>query len=494
MCKQNLPALFIIMSSFMLISLFALALINMIYSILTPRNFDVFIQSKSDDYKSIYNYDFLMDLNFGAELELKKDYDIRGKIKYLCFTGVCNLESSNKITKNCSQACLTSTKYCYDGETICKTKICQNASESERNSACHEFNRIQYWRNTEHFRYSEAYKVTPYVDIVPKDKDCRYGYKKCGIINEKKDYLCLKTDKEFECPINDIIVKSNNEMEEGYLSFKLGDKYLFVSHDKTDNYIIKNLSVTLDIDPISDLIRVDNESYQNFSKYNYISLDGTDQPQFAFLNVVPFKFNYTYEEMMKKQELIDKKKGFFTEEKLNELNTEAIQYKVLLFGFGIAIFCTAFVYTICIYPCYCCDCAEGFGCPECCFLCTNEFFPRRHACRAYLIGFPILFMLVYSWILTIIKKISYNKLTSIEYIEEYKNMTKYEIIEQKYSSDIIKPLFYDFLENSIKYNNAQFIVLLITLILLLLYGVLIILIYRPDKEEVERNDYSTELV
>ena len=114
--------------------------------------------------------------------------------------------------------------------------------------------------------------MTPYVDIVPKDKDCRYGYKKCGIVNEKKDSLCLSMDKEFECPINDIIVKSNNEsIEEGYRSFKLGDKYLYVSHDKTDNYIIKNISITLNIDEkSSDLKRVDNDTYENLSNYNYI--------------------------------------------------------------------------------------------------------------------------------------------------------------------------------------------------------------------------------
>ena len=105
MCKQkNLPTMFIIISSFILISLFALTLINMIFSLITPLYFSIFKPFFSNNYKNISTYNFLMDLNFGSELGFKNDYDIIGEIKTLCYSGICNLESSNKITLNCSQA------------------------------------------------------------------------------------------------------------------------------------------------------------------------------------------------------------------------------------------------------------------------------------------------------------------------------------------------------------------------------------------------------
>ena len=176
------------------------------------------------------------------------------------------------------------------------------------------------------------------------------------------------------------------------------------------------------------------------------------------------------------------------------MNSEALQYKMLMYGLGIATFCIVGVFTIIIYPIYCCDCSSNYDCRDCTFLCSDEF-SLKHVLLFYVIGIPIAVLLIFGWIVTIIKKASYNKLSSMEYIEEYKNMSKLEIVEiSEYPYKLTQFAPYDFFENSIKYNNAQFIVLLITLILLLLYGVLIILIYRPDKEEVERNDYSTELV
>ena len=47
-----------------------------------------------------------------------------------------------------------------------------------------------------------------YSHIIPNDGNCTSGYKKCGIVNNNKDYLCLKED--FDCPINSIIIQSNN--------------------------------------------------------------------------------------------------------------------------------------------------------------------------------------------------------------------------------------------------------------------------------------------
>ena len=518
MCKQSLPVVFILISFLMLILIFGLALTNMIISKQTPKQLETFIERNiTDDYNNISTYDFLMDLNFGTELRLKNDYDILEYIKRICYKGICNLDSSNKYSDNCSQACLASSKLCYDGENICKTISCNEVDyySYESHAACHYFNRIQLWRNTEFLRNTETYRVTPYVDIVPKNKNCRFGYKKCGIINENKDYLCLKNDKEYECPINDIIVKTKNEsIEEGYQSFKLGDKYIFISHDKTDNYLIKNLSITLNTDKkSSNLIELDNESFENLSSYNYISLDNIFQPETAFLNAVPFKSNYTYEQMMKDQEIIDKKRETFTKEKINEFNSEVIQYKELLYGLGIALFVTTCVYSVIIYPIYCCDCSSDPSCRNCSFLCSDDFSPCKHVLGFYIIGLPIAILLIISFSLTITKKSTYNKLSSIDYIEEYKNCSRYVRLYTCYDDDDYYSYryddcyeeyyyYFDYFEKSIIYNNVQFILLLIILILIILYPIVIICLYGNYIGETDRfyaykkkssEDQSTEL-
>ena len=61
-----------------------------------------------------------------------------------------------------------------------------------------------------------------YSQIVPKDINYTSGYKKCGIVNDEQDYLCLKN--EYDCPINSIIINSSRELPgEDYHSYKLGD-------------------------------------------------------------------------------------------------------------------------------------------------------------------------------------------------------------------------------------------------------------------------------
>jgi hypothetical protein len=416
-----------------------------------------------------------MDLNFGSQLEFKSDYGILGTLQDLCYNGICNLDSSNKMSENCSDACLNSTKYCYDNSQRCNSKICTLVSkrDSYYNSACHEHNRIKFWRNTEFFRVLEKYKITPYFDIVSKDKDCLYGYKKCGIINEKKDYLCLKSDKEFECPINDIIVKPDNESIDGYHSFKLGDKYLFVSHEKTDNYLIKNITIGLDIDiKNSDIISVDSISFDELSNYNYIYLDDINVPSLAHLNIFQFKMNLSYERMAKDIEIMNRKKGIYTAEKLKEMNLEVIQYKKLLFGFGIAIVCTLCVYIVLVIPIYCRSCdddRESWIFRS--LLCNISFSPIKYVFHIYLTSFPILFMFIFSFICTILKIITYNKLLSMEYIEEFKNSENGG---------------YDYLGRSIIFNIVQFIILLIILILLILYPLIVIVLFYGYGEKKTR--------
>jgi hypothetical protein len=440
-----------------------------------------------------------MELNFGSQLQFKNNYSIMGPIKDLCYYGICHLDSNNRKSKNCSQACLTSAKYCYDdydSTKRCNYKTCFDGNKWDSYSVCHEFNKVQFWRNTEYYKYIKEYKVLPYIHIITKDQNCPNGYKKCGIVNEKKDYLCLKIDKEFGCPINDIFVKSNNDsVEEGYRSFKLGDKYLFISHDKTDNYIIKNLSVSLDIDKrSSDMKKVDNESFDDFRRYNYISLnDDSEQPSFAYLDAIQLKLDYTHEDIERNKELIKKKKEIYTTEKLKEMNLETIHFNLLLFGFGIALFCTVGAYSLFIYTCYCCDYEKDQECRNCCCCCLPDFTPIKYVFQFYMISLPIILMLIFVFILIVIKKGKYNKISSMEYVEEYKNLT---LLKYTKYNELLENTTYDYFGKSIIYNNVQFILLLIIFILIIIYPITIILLYPPPKpkkvKQVKKNENDDE--
>lgn len=181
------------------------------------------------------------------------------------------------------------------------------------------------------------------------------------------------------------------------------------------------------------------------------------------------------------------------------MNSEVFQHKTLLFAFGIAIFVSSGVFTIFIFGFYCdCDSCDSNDCDcNCCekedCLCGyRNTSPIVFVIVFYIIGIPILVMLIYSFILTIKKKITYNKLSSMECIEEYKNLFRNETYST-YSGDYKKRLVnYDLFENSIEYNNRQFIVLLIALIILILYPIATILFFSPKKEVKSTNICSQD--
>ena len=71
MCRAHVPELFGIMSFFTVFSLTVLCFTNMYVSIISPKEFDTFIEANyTDDYKTSTNYELLLDLNFGSELEI----------------------------------------------------------------------------------------------------------------------------------------------------------------------------------------------------------------------------------------------------------------------------------------------------------------------------------------------------------------------------------------------------------------------------------------
>ena len=81
----------------------------------------------------------------------------------------------------------------------------------------------------------------------------------------------------------------------------MGDKYIFVTNENIDNYIIKDLYITFDTDnkKSSNLVQIDNDTFTNLKKYNNITLESDqDIPSTAYLNIEQFHNKYTYQEMM----------------------------------------------------------------------------------------------------------------------------------------------------------------------------------------------------
>ena len=315
-------------------------------------------------------------------------------------------------------------------------------------------------------KYSEKYKFTPYTQIKAKDEICDKGYRRCGKVNEEEDFLCLKEDYfDFQCPINKIVILSNNNTpydNYNYKKYKIGDKNIFFTNENTDGYLIIDFFIDFDTDDDDDsnLQLIDKDSYLNFSKYNNISYESRKAiPSKAKLNIVQYHSNLSLTDMKKYQEIYNKRKEMYSDEKIEEMNLDINSSKNLLVGLGIGAFASIGVvgfYFVIFYPTIF-RCGNGCGrdCNDC-YLC-GDITPMRRALTFYIVFFPCVILSFISFIITFSKIFVYKKYSSMEYINEYRNYDK-----DKYSHNKEDEISYYF-DNSIFYNYAQFINLSITI-------------------------------
>ena len=455
MCEfKSVSNYFVTLSILLYISIFILTLLNMIFSCINPKEFKTFKYIQLIDYTKPIDYSFLMSLNFGSELSNNDDYGSLGNIENRCYLGECVINFIKKATYNCSLACLNGISNCYDGEKLCESKECNAHWWSDSNKACHEFNRIKIWKNTQIKKYNKIFEVNRYSLIIPNDGNCKSGYKKCGIINDARDYLCLK--EEYDCPINSIIIKQKNELPDSdYKSYQFGEQFIFISNKKINKYIITNFTISSIIDKrITNYENIDKDYYSNVKKYNPYIYGSSSS--ILYLNLVKFKINFTYKDMINFQDKFITRSKIYNNKIINEMNIEVKEYKSLLMGFGIGAFASLALtgfYFITFFGSNDCNCK----CP--CILCEN-MTPMKRVILFYIVFSPCIILSFLSFIYTIIKKISYNKLVTKEYIEEYKNFG-----EGRHKKD--------FLEKSILYNHMQFIVLFISVIIIIVYPILI---------------------
>lgn len=163
------------------------------------------------------------------------------------------------------------------------------------------------------------------------------------------------------------------------------------------------------------------------------------------------------------------------------MNENVKTYKGVLLGFGIASFasfaCIA-MFFIPIYSAFDCgkQCCRSCGCG----LCEN-ITPIKRVALFYLVCLPTVVFSIFAFFFTLSKKSTYNEYSSMQYINDLKNMSK---SSYSYRSD--EP--YDHFGKSITYNNAQFIILLIILIFIVLYPILVWLTSSKEENKPSTQD------
>lgn len=482
MCCPNVSGLFIAFSVITYVAIFTLTLLNMIFSIITPKQYETFQMVQYTDYKQPFTYSFLVNLEFGENLVDQTNYGATGSIKSVCYTGFCTINSKKESSANCTKACFDSLNQCYNSNGVkCTTMNCQNYYSSNVNYKCIDHNIIYKWRNYEVKQEVSKYKFTPLYHIIERGQSCKSGYKVCGKINDEND-LCLREDEENGCPINKIVVdtSSSSPSDFKYTTKKLGDKYIHFTNQNTKGYIYRSLIVDSDYSYYTseNYEQLDSDTFNNFFKYNPYIYDGEfnkynswskqiKSTWKAYLKKYRFSAGITLEQIKEKQKEYEKKSEIYSTENIKKMNDNVKSFKGVLMGFGIASFscfaCIA-IFFIPIYSCMGCgnDCSKSCNCD--CELCEN-ITPMKRVLLFYLVCIPTVIFSILGFFFTLSKKSTYSEYSSMEYINEYKNMTK----KSRYDDDEE----YDYFENSISYNNAQFIILLIILIFLVVYPVLV---------------------
>ena len=471
MLEEHCSNKFCCVTGFWIFGLFATSLLTMIFSILNPKDFRIFEYQNLEDFEDFVLYDFLYNVTFQKEFSSFYKFDNYKSIlpsETYCYVGKCQFGSSYDIKESCSKACLKNLEECYyDPIFKCDSFDCFNYSYEVPDSLCGYSNQIQKWRNTYMSKYDHSIRISPFLQIKPKNEACPSDCIKCGIINENKDVLCLNKSKSVKatCPINEIIVNGEPpDNKYNYKKFPMGDesnKYIFYTNEKTDNYIITDFCIAFDnyLKNSSNLFKIDSDTFSNLKKYNNIILENDQEiPSTAYLNVEQFHNKYTYQEMMQYKRNYD-------------MNSDVKENKNLLMGLGIACFSynliiLVFILPVCSRSCLngkcieedsndCSLCCLCYICCKCCKFC-KFLAPIKHAIPLFCLFLPGVILSFNIFTITISKMKTYNKYSK----EEYNDAIEIDNLFQK-SKD---------------YNTYMFICLLINLIITILYPIIVTIV------------------
>ena len=501
MCCTDVSASFLIFSIITYIAIFTLTLLNMLFSILTPGVKDTFIMKEYTDYSKTFTLPLLKNMKFGEKLSSKDDYGLTNpETKLICFTGYCGVGDEYTSAADCTTACFNSSKTCKaDFWSSCDTMYCDSSNRRDPNNKCITHNIIDKWRNFQIKKDIINYEFIPITHIINKGQECPSGYSQCGKLNSK-DYLCL--DEDYGCPINKIIVDENSEppIDFNYQTEKIGDKYIHFTKENKMGFMYLDLSVDSDArrnNTYKNIEVIDTDTLANLFKYNPYIYNGeyniysnskkkVNAKDNAYLNQIKYQTVITLEQMKISQEDYIKRKNLYNSKKIKEMNENVDNYTGVLMGFGIASFSAFACIAIFFIPIYSSnDCGNGCS-KECdCGLCQN-ITPMKRVLLFYLVCSPTVIFSIFAFFVTLSKKVTYSEYSSMDYIDEYKNLFK-DNSYHYYDEDNEEYYYFD---KSIFYNNAQFWVLLIIVIFLILYPLLICLTSLKREEGPSKEDIS----
>ena len=168
----------------------------------------------------------------------------------------------------------------------------------------------------------------------------------------------------------------------------------------------------------------------------------------------------------------------YTEEKIEELNDRVKKHKSVLMAFGITSFSVIGCFIVFFVPLYAthncgANCSEQCDCNCDCYLCIGVT-PIKRIILFYSVCSPTVLFSIVSFFLTLSKSCTYEDISSMKDIKEYQNREKKSYSSSKYE--------YDYFGDSVTYNDAQFTVYIIILVLLVVYPVVVWL--TSSKEEM----------
>ena len=473
-----------------LIFITVLSLLTMIFTI-KPKNskentYTTYFK-RNDSIIDKYNLNYYVNQTYITDIEFGKydyNYDLYGTtgvIGIQCFSGSCS-NQKEYTSRNCSEACAIYADMCEVNNKTCTDVYCQSTIYTEESFVCHVYNQINFWRGQRMKITKKNFTFLQINDTVLSNETCREGYKQCGYLNKYKNKLCINVTEN--CPINKVIIKNDNitPTDFNYTMRQLGDKFLFYTHENTNNFMYINIIADSKINSTNCIdVIIDNQSLSDFLSENpyiydgkYTSKSGEELTKYgdAKLKMCEYSNQKNVYELRKMQDKYTERLTLYTKEKLKEMNENVVKNKDLLLIFSV----TKFIYTL-IVAIF----VIGF------FLCLHkcEFSnPFKKTLICYLLFSPSIFFNIYCFILVIQNKIIFDQYYAMKYINDFihcENIWTYQT-ETDDNGDIYKEYWecenVCFFDDLNYYNNSSFICYIITTVLMILYPSIIILSFK----------------
>lgn len=187
---------------------------------------------------------------------------------------------------------------------------------------------IRVWRYNTMQKITKTFRINLTDAVVPKDTDCKDGYKKCGIINLEHN-LCLK--KEYNCPINKIIINTQKSINEHYTTnYMFGGYYIHFTNESFNDYILQDFNISENVTNTT-IDRVSIKSLANYNPNIQYYIRTFSNNFYVSLNRINYVNSYSKKDY-------ENKKQLYNQDKIDEMNDKVNKNKNALMFLGIFIF------------------------------------------------------------------------------------------------------------------------------------------------------------